>query len=176
MSFTFKYPHVNKKINKKSLNVWMDNCDSDFQFLVYKLFAKTRNINLISNLSTIKKSLELELDNNLLNYRLFKGYLNSIDRDNFNAMYYRTLLGILVAVVIAFLTKKPQQLPVFTGIGLSEEVLKIIYIFFCIGFGCITFVLLVVKINENKLRVTLIKEIIDISIKEEEEKVAKNLQ
>lgn len=149
---------------KMSVYEWMDDLSNFDDKLHYLLNNQSVKYKTIENLSIIKEIILRCTNGNIDNLRLMKAYYTQYSKETAEELYLRTVMGIFVPLLIFFMGKKLSIFNEFT-----------VYSFFAVLMVVfITFAVITGRLSYDKKRHGLIIDIIDICIKEIEDKKNKN--
>jgi hypothetical protein len=165
MSMIFIVKSGPQKFRKKeSIYVWMDDLSNFDDRLHYLLKNQSVKYSILDNLSIIKENISKYANGNLDNLRLMKAYYLQYSKETSEELYLRTVMGVLVPLLIFFMGK---NLPIFKEITVYSFFAVLMVVF-------ITIAVITDRLNFNKRRLGITVEIIDICIKEIEDKKKKS--
>lgn len=165
---------------KKNLYQWLGNANWD-DFSIYQWLKEEERADITSNLSAIKESIKTKVGNDIYDYYLLKNYLEYYGKHNFLNSVWKTF-GVVTFGGLAGVFAKLGVLDEIYGMfknsqkdsAILEQVELIIQAGVMLLITLITFIFVKNELTKEKRRIDLLTGIIDVIIKEEEEKV-KNL-
>jgi hypothetical protein len=161
-----------KKINKDSLYVWLDQLDGGKDLLLFLLKENKQN-NVIKNLLTVSDYFYQSFDYKEL--KLLRGYFRTLDEEGPLQMIIKTIIGILISIIIWGITKGHFLEIVKVDVDPNELDIHPTYFSFWIMITIIFEILLIFSVFikdyfENKKRNKMILEILDVCIEGIEQK------
>jgi len=154
---------VNTKKRKYKKNVslfeWMDELIDYDEKLTYFFTQIDQKYKTIDNLTLIKSRIMDTTSKNIEQLKLYRAFYNQVIKENAEELYFKAALALLSSVAIYFIK---DLLAKFSGADVYSSFLFVFVIFITIG-------VISDKLSDNKKRMGLILEIIDICIEELEE-------
>ena len=164
-----------KDQSKESLYHWLDILDGSGS-LIRRMFIHEKNKDIISNLETVYNKLLLLTNHDKRKLKLLKGYFSTLNNEGPFDLFFKTILGILVAiiawginkgVILGFTKMNIEDIELLRVTPLYIEVLNYSTIIFL---GGMSFAVLIKNYYKEKTRNRVILEIIDVCIEHAEDR------
>jgi len=167
--FTFKMD----KSSNDSVNQWLDRLDGS-EKLCKDLFPSKKKKKVLENLEYVFQRLNEYTNGDKKKLRLLKRYFKTLNNEDAYDLFFKTFLGILVAVVIWGINKGSFRniasvTDKIVNLDISLTYVSILNILVLIFEGVLFFVILINDYFTNKTRNRILVEIIEVCIEKYED-------
>ncbi|MDN7243974.1 hypothetical protein [Planococcus shenhongbingii] len=156
LMFMFSSLTSRKSTIKGSLFGWMEELTDNDENLTFQLKRVDIRYKTIDNLLAIKETILKATDGNLERLKLYKAFYSLSLKESTEELYYKIIIGLISSVGVFVLRDQVSKVE-------ENKLTDLIFIGLIIVFSILAFV---GAINENKKRIGLVIEILEICIEE----------
>lgn len=155
---------------KNTIYYWLDNLDGSDVFLK-KLFVHEKNKDILSNLDFVLNKFKSITGNDIKQMKLLRGYFRAINQEGPEDLFFKTVLGIIVAVIAwginrGYFLNLSRFKSSLSSLGINPDIFTGLNLATLVFQGLLFFAIIIADYFKNKKRTKVIIEILDICIEE----------